>query len=286
MPPIMHRTFVSVAVASVLLSGCPDVGKLSEQRASEVVKSLAPVVVGDAQQVRRGLPEGAAKLGATIDADPGANLAGLQRAIAGARSGVKDLDLAKSTFFSFVDPTGIVLRSEADPDSAAQKSILVPFPELKKALDPASGVVEQFGEMAELNGVKNKPDVEWVLAHPVKDASGGLKGMFVTGWSFRRYAYYLEESAKRELHDAAQKRGEKSVPLIYVFLLRGKKAYGAPLTPDVNADALEKLDLHGKTSAGPYRGQLTITERTFGVAAERTAELGADTAVAVLLSEI
>ena len=282
----MPRAFASIAVASVFLGGCPDAGKLSEQKAADVVAKLAPVVGIDVQQVRRGLPEGAAKLGATIDADPGANLAGLQRAIAGARAGVKDLDLAKSTFFSFADTTGVVLRSEADPDSAAQKSILVPFPNLKKALEPGGGLVEQFGEMPELNGVRGKSDMQWVLAHPVKDGGGTVKGMFVTGWSFRRYAYYLEESAKRELHDAAQKEGKKSVPLIYVFMLRGQKAYGAPLTPDVNAEALEKLDPIGKTSAGPFRGQLTITERTFGVGAARTPELGADAGVAVLLSEI
>jgi hypothetical protein len=108
----------------------------------------------------------------------------------------------------------------------------------------------------------------------------------VTGWSFRRYAYYLEEAAKREQHEDAQKRGEKSVPLLYVFVVHDKKAYGAPLTPDVDAEAIEKLDVVAKTGAGPFRGQVVVTERTFGVAAQRTPELGPDTAVTVLLSEI
>jgi len=102
----------------------------------------------------------------------------------------------------------------------------------------------------------------------------------------RRFAYHLEEMAKRDLHDEAQKNSDKSVPLIYVFAVKAGKAYGAPLTPDVNAEALDKLDVVSKTANGPYRGQVVITERTFGVAAQRTPDLGPDTAVAVLLSEI
>jgi hypothetical protein len=77
------------------------------------------------------------------------------------------------------------------------------------------------------------------------------------------------------------------VPIAYVFLLKGNKAYGSPLlSADVNAQALEGLGLLEKTSAGPYKGNIEITGRTFGVAAQRTPELGDDAAVAVLLSEI
>lgn len=281
----MTRWFALLATP-LLLCGCPDGGKASEEKAAQAAARLAPVVEADAEQVRRGLPEGAKKLGTLIEADPGANPSGLQRSIGAARVSIKDLDTAKSTFFSFADTTGIVLRSEADPDTLAQRSILVPFPPLKKALEPGSGVVEILGEMAELAGVRGKSDRQWVLAHPVKDPEGAVKGMFITGWSFRRYAYYLEEAAKREQHEEAQKRGEKSVPLLYVFVVHDKKAFGAPLTPDVDGEAIEKLDVVARTASGPFRGQVTVTERTFGVAAQRTPKLGPDTAVAVLLSEI
>ena len=281
----MTRWF-AVLATPVLLCGCPDGGKVSEEKAAQAATRLAPLVESDADQVRRGLPEGAKKLGTLIDTDPGANPSGLQRAIGQARASTKDLDTAKSTFFSFADTTGIVIRSEADPDMLAQRSILVPFPALKAALEPTSGVVELIGETIELAGVRGKSDQQWVLAHPVKDPEGTVKGIFVTGWSFRRYAYYLEEAAKRDQHEEAQKRGDKSVPLLYVFVVHDKKAYGAPLTPDIDGEAIEKLDVVSKTSSGAFRGQVVVTERTFGVAAQRTPKLGPDTAVAVLLSEI
>src|SRR5262245_21277763 len=120
------------ASASVALVACDDARKASEQAAVDQVARLAPLVKEDAEQVRRGVPEGAKKLAGLLEPDPGANLAALQRSIATARSQVKDLDVAKSTFFSFADPSGLVLRSEADPDMLAGKSVLAAFPSLKK----------------------------------------------------------------------------------------------------------------------------------------------------------
>ena len=276
------------ACAAALLSGgaagCAD-SKAAEQKAADVVAMLAPLVKEDVAQVRRGLPEGAAKLGVLLDTDPGANLAGLQRAIQQARGGVKDLDVAKSTFFSFADPNGVVLRSEADPDLLANNKVTATFPALAKAADPGSGVVEAFGEMDQLRGYKTGPDHQWVAAHPVKDAGGVVKGMFVTGWSFRRYAAYLQEQAKRELTERAQKEG-KQPALVYVFTVKGAHAYGAALTPDVDVEAIQKLDVIAKTAAGPYRGTLEITGRAYGVAATRTPDLGGDAAVAAIISEI
>jgi hypothetical protein len=134
----MTRSF-AVFAAALLLCGCPDGGKVSEEKAAQVASRLVPVVKADADQVRRGLPEGAKKLATLLDSDPGANPSGLQRSIGQARASTKDLDTAKSTFFSFADTTGVVIRSEADPDTLAQHSILVPLPALKKALCEAAG---------------------------------------------------------------------------------------------------------------------------------------------------
>lgn len=268
------------------LGGCDDVKKLSEKEAFEEVERIAPIVKEDVEQVRKGLPEGAAKLAQKADADTLGNNSALQKAIADSRSSVKELDNAKSTFFSITDATGTVLRSEADPDMLAGKSVVLAFPGLKKALDPASGNVEAFGEMVEMRGLRTGQDLAWVIVHPMKDEKG-LKGLFVTGWSFRRYAAYLDDKAKRHLSDMAQKAGKKTVPIAYVFLFKGGKAYGSPLlSADVNAQAIEGLGVLEKTAAGPYKGNLEITGRTFGVAARRAPELGDDAAVVVLLSEI
>ncbi|MRG93456.1 hypothetical protein [Polyangium spumosum] len=266
------------------LPACEDNSKQQEQDAAYVLDKLVPLANEDAAQVRRGLPEGAKKLGEIVDADPGANLVALQKAVRGARASVKDLDIAKTTFFTFVDTTGIALRSEADPDMLAQKSVLSSFPVLKKALEPSAGVVEAWGEMQEMRGVRTGPDTQWVAAHPVKDKEGQVKGMFVTGWSFRRFAYHLEEMAKRELIDRAEREKQKKVPLIYVFLVREGKAYGAPVTPDVNAQAVEGLDLANKTQSGPFRGSIEITKRSYGVAAQRMPDLGEGTILSVITS--
>jgi hypothetical protein len=278
-----YSAVVLLALTSV--AGCDD-SKAAQQKAAEVAAKLQPGVTEDVAQIRRGLPDGATKLGALLDSDPGANLAGLQRAIQQARGGVRELDMAKSTFFSFADPNGVVLRSEADPDLLANHKVTTVFPALSKALEPSGGVVEAFGEMEQMRGYQTGADQQWVVAHAVKDASGTVKGMFVTGWSFRRYAAFLQEQAKRDLIEAAEKEKKKAAPLVYVFMVKGQKAYAPGLTPEVDTEAVQKLDLVSKTAAGPYQGSLEITGRPYGVAARRTPELGDDAAVAVIVSEI
>jgi hypothetical protein len=280
----MSKVTLLAAALVLALAGCDD-AKKAEQTAVDEVGRLLPIVKQDAAQVRNGLPAGAKKIVPLMGPDPGADLAGLQRAIAGARNQVQDLSVAKSTFFSFADPTGTVLRSEADPDLLVGKNVIAAFPALKAALDPKSGIVEAYGEMTEMRGLRTGQDTTWVVAAPVVDG-GTLKGLFVTGWSFRRYAYHLDEVAKRDFSDAADKQEKKITPISYVFVVQGEKAYGAPVTPDVDAHAIEALHLIDKTAAGPYRGSMEITNRSFGIAAQRTPELGDKTAVVVMVSEI
>ncbi len=172
------------------------------------------------------------------------------------------------------------------PDLLAQKSILVAFPPLKKGLEASSGVVEAWGEMQEIRGIRTGQDMQWVAGHPVKDKDGQVKGMFVTGWSFRRFALHLEEMAKRELVAAAEREKRKKVPIVYVFVVKDNHAYGAPVTPDVNAKAVEQMDLVQKTQAGAYRSTIEITGRSYAVAAERVVELGEGTVLSAILSEI
>ncbi|MFT3765030.1 MAG: hypothetical protein QM820_05880 [Minicystis sp.] len=284
----MHRSSILAAIlpAVVVLAGCDDNKKASEQSAADELAHIVPLAKEDVAQVKRGLPVGAEKLGKLLDPDTLANPAAVQKAIGRARADVKDSEIAKSTWFSYADTTGTVLRSEADPDMLAGKSVLVAFPALKKALDPAGGVAEGFGEMKELKMAKTGPDMAWLAAAPVKDDKGAVKGMFVSGWSFRAFVYHLEQAAKMAVSDAATKKGKKNPPLVYIYLLKGKTAYGAPGTPDVNAKAVEDMDLLGKTAGGNYRGSTEITNRVFGVAGARFPEMGDDAALAVLASEI
>ena len=286
MVPVRTTALAIAASLALSLTACDDGRKSAEAAAVVELGTLAPVLTEDVAQVRRGLPEGAAKLGPMLDPDTLASPVGVQKAISRTRALVKDLDVAKGTFFSYADKDGIVVRSEADPDVLAQKSILVPFPALQKARTPGGGLAEAWGEMTELRGARNGPDILWTAAAPVKDDKGAIMGMFVTGWSLRTYARRLENSALVSVKEAAEKAGKKNPPLVYVFVIKGKTAYGTPVAPDVNAQALEALDLIAKTAGGPYRGTLEITGRGFGVAAMRVPELGDDAALAVLTSEI
>lgn len=281
------RAFVlPLGLAAMGLTGCDDGKKLSEREAAEEADRIAPMVKADVEALRKGLPIGAAKLAEKADADTLGNNSALQKAIATSRAQVPDLDTSKATFFSITDASGTVLRSEADLDLLAGHSVITPFPALKMALDPASATVEAFGEMPEMRGLRTGQDLAWVLAHPMKDPKG-LKGLFITGWSFRKYGAYLDDKARRDLEAASAKAEKKTVPIAYVFMVKGGKAYGSPLlSADVNAQAIEGLGVIEKTAAGPYKGNIEITGRSFGIAALRTPELGDDAAVVVLLSEI
>jgi hypothetical protein len=285
MVPVRTLALTLTLPLALAASACDDGRKVAEQSAADALAKLTPVLKEDVAQVRRGLPEGAAKLGPMLDADTLSSPVSLQKAISRARALVPDLDVAKGTFFAYADATGKVLRSETDPDVLAEKSILAPFPALKKAMD-GNAVAEAWGEMKELRGVKAGPDLAWVAAARVANDKGQPTGMFVTGWSLRAYARRLENSVTVSVREAAEKAGKKNPPLVYVFVVKGKSAYGTPVAPDVNAQAVENIDIVGKTASGPYRGTLEITGRGFGLAGVRVPELGDDAALAVLASEI
>jgi hypothetical protein len=92
----------------------------------------------------------------------------------------------------------------------------------------------------------------------------------------------LEAALKSHLADL----DKRDKPLFYVFVVVDKQAFGTRVSPEVNSQALEKLELLPKTpSEGVYQTTLEITGRQFGLAVKRTPSLGADVAVAVLRSE-
>lgn len=282
-----HFSAVSVVLPAFVagLAGCADPAK-QEQIAVDVLAKVAPLADADVAQVRRGVPLGAKLLGEHIDAEPDLNLVALQRVVRGARVNTEDLRTSKCTFFSFADSSGVVLRSEIDPDNLAQKQILTVFPGLKKALEPNAGTVEAWGDLEEIRVAKAGPEHQWVLGHAVKDKEGQTKGIFVTGWSLRRFAYHIDQAAKDELIKSAEKARAVKVPLVYVFLVKDGKAYGGPISPDVNARAIEGLDLPSKTQNGVYRGHVEVTGRMFGVAAQKAPNIGESIVLSVMISEV
>ena len=230
------------------------------------------------------MPEGVKILEKRLPDDPQGKRQDLQEAIKAARSNVDDLAFAKSTFFAFLSPEGVVLRSEIDPDRIVDQNLMKALPPLEKALDPKAGVVEAFGEMDALRGVKRGPDIAWVVAAGVPGPDGKARGLFATGWSMRLYAGSLQVQVRAKMAEISKERGEKTVPLAYVYVVKGKAAYGDPESPDVNGEKLVELDVVAKSAAGDFKTHLDIENRAFGIAARRAPVLGDDAAVAIVAS--
>jgi hypothetical protein len=275
--------------AAFVLIACSEPSKTSERRAVSHVERLAKLADEDVEELRRGMPPGGKNLGQIWEGkgDPHADPGAVRRALDRVRSEERDLEIAKGTFFAVTDEKGIVLRSDQAPDQLAGKSLLASFPAIEKVL--AGEVLEMRGTMAELAGARTGGDEQWVIAAPVRDAKAIVRGAYVSGWSFRRFAYHLEETLKHDLVAEALRAGESRTkqPLVYVFVFAGPKVYGAPVTPLLNSQTLEALDLVGKTDKGiAFHQQLEITGRGYGLAAARTPKMGRDVGVAVLRSEI
>jgi hypothetical protein len=278
-----------IVLVAALSAACSEPSKLSERKAAEHVERLAKLADDDVEELRRGMPRGAKALGQIWDgkADPQADPGSLRRALESVRNDDRDLSVAKGTFFAVADDKGVVLRSDQDPDQLAGKSLTAAYPALAKVL--AGEVVETRGSMPETAGARTGADEQWVIAAPVRDAQGVVRGLYASGWSMRRFAYHLEEALKHDLVTEALRAGDSrtKLPLLYVFVIAGPKAYGAPVTPAVNSDALEQLGLAAKTDNGIVHHQrIDITDRAYGLAARRAQKMGADIGVAVLRSEI
>jgi len=275
------------ASAVTLASGCKDKGKQSAEEARANVKMLAELAEKDVAEVERGLPEGAKKMAALLakEPDPKANPPAVRSALLKMRQQVPDLGVAKSTFFAFTDEKGIAVRNDLEQDTMAGKDVAGAYPDLKKALAGESFVSTQ----GRFPGAPNPqgPDKEWVAGVPVKRDDGAIVGMLVTGWTYRRFAYHLQESLKRELQEKLMRDGDKGkLPVVYVFVFDKEGVYGARGTPAVNEKSLHDLDLVGKTASGPAGEAMVLEDRAFGWAAMRVAKLGPDVGVAVLRSEI
>jgi hypothetical protein len=278
-----------ILLGMVLLVACSEPSKVSERKAIAHVERLAKLAEDDVDELRRGVPRGAKALGQIWEGkgDPHADPGSVRRALDRVRSEDRDLEIAKGTFFAIADDKGIVMRSDQEPDQLAGKTIVGPYPGLVKVL--AGETVELRGSMVETAGARTGGDEQWVIASPVRDPQEVVRGLYASGWSFRRFAYHLEETLRHDLVEEALRAGESRTKqaLVYVFVFAGSKVYGAPVTPLLNAQTLENLGLTGKTENGAvFHQQLEITGRGYGLAAKRTPKMGADVGVAVLRSEI
>jgi hypothetical protein len=283
---------VGLAPAVLLGTGCKDKGKVSAEEARANVKLLVELAEKDVAEIDRGLPEGAKKMAAHLAKETDAkqpdakqNAPQVRTALLRIRQQVPDLGVAKSTFFAFTDAVGIAVRNDLEQDTMAGKDLVAAYPDLKKAIAGEPYVTTQ----GQFPGVPNPqgPDKEWVAGVPVKREDGSLIGLLVTGWTYRRFAYHLQETLKRDLQDRLIREGDKGkLPVVYVFVFDKDGAYGARGTPAPDEKALNELNLSAKTAAGPVDAPLMIADRPFGYAAARVPKLGPDVGIVVLRSEI
>jgi hypothetical protein len=272
----------SVGALALALAACTDKGKLSEKEARADVASLLTIADADVGQIERGLPLGAGKLSTlwASGADPRQDARAVRAALVKMRRDVPDLTVAKSTFFAVADAKGIAIRNDLDPDAMAGTALLPLFPDLAKA--EAGSYVATTGSFPG-PPLPSGPDKDWLAATPIKKDDGTVGGVLLTGWTFRRFAYHLQEQL---LHDMANKQGNGQLPVLYVMIFDKSGVYGAAQTPHVNEKTLADLDLVAKTAAGQAEGTLTITDRDFGWVAARLPKLGPDIGIAVLRSEL
>jgi hypothetical protein len=281
-----------LAPTLLLGAGCKDKGKVSAEEGRANVKMLVELAEKDVAEIDRGLPEGAKKIAAYLakETDPKQldakqNAPQVRSALLKVRQQVPDLGVAKSTFFAVTDDKGIAVRNDLEQDTMAGKDLVAAYPALKKLLTGEAYVTTQ----GQFPGVPNPqgPDREWVAGVPVKRDDGSLIGLLVTGWTYRRFAYHLQESLKRDLQDRLMRENDKGkLPVLYVLLFDKDGVYGARGTPASDEKALAELGLTAKTDTGPVAAPLTIEDRPFGYAAARVPKLGPDVGIVVLRSEI
>ncbi len=256
---------------------------MSKQKARAEVELLARAASADVDEVRKGLPLGAKHLEDFFaDEKAQGDAAAAKQALETARNRVKDLRIAKSTFFLIADKNGIILRSDLEHDALATKNLFGAFAELKSA--SAGKYVETRGSMPEAAGVRGRSDGQWSAATAVMKGSE-VAGVYATGWSWSAYAYRLENQLRSQVRSEAAATGTKE-PLVYVYVLVDKEAFGAPISPDVNAKAVRESGLLGRASGESVADAAQEIEgRDFGMAVKRVPALGADVAIAVLRSE-
>jgi len=285
-PPARVLLCIALGASSFATMSCKDGAKLSEERATRSATLMSQRATEDVAEVKRGLPVGAAQLASLYadGADPAKDLPAVRKGLRRIRAEVPDLTRAVSTFFALTDAQGIAVRNDLEQDVMAGQDVLKLFPDLARAKD--GGVVSAAGLFGGARA-PGEPDRDWVAAAPIKNGQGAFAGLLLTGWTFRRFAFHLQEALKHDLiEEQAKTKDPGKLPIVYVAVFDKAGLYAPPLTPEVDEKALKDLDLVSKTSAGPAHGTISITDRDFGYAASRIPDLEPDAGVVVLWSEI
>ncbi len=277
------RRDVCVATAAFLAFGCEDTVKKSRTLALAHAEYLVPVAAADVQEVRTGLPLGERELRILFadDKDASRDPQAAQAALERARLKVLELRLAKSTFFAVATPDGTIIRNDQSQDLMAGENFHSAWASLRDVGENGR-YKETLGSFAPANGVKGKPDAQWVAAVGIRpDDTQKPKGVYLTGWAWSLYCRRLEAALATRIADTEE--GKR--PLVYVFVVVGQKVYGTGPSPEVNAQAIAALDPVAALSEGTFSAALEITGRSFGLGVARAPALGEGVAIAVLRSE-
>jgi hypothetical protein len=280
----LSLSLLTVLALCAHLVGCSKNTETSVGESRRHVLTLAETAKQDVDELRRGLPEGARHLAQAYQAKvaPKDDLTQVRAELERARGKVQDLRVAKSTFFALVERDGTILRTDREPDTMSGKNLFSAYPALKAALD--GKLVEGRGSMAEASAVRGQKDGQFVMAVPVTVGSD-VQGIYATGWSWSAYAYRLENALRSEFRTNLKDVKVKE-PLIYVFVVVDDAVYGAPVSPRVSAEAIQKLSpLTKATGQTVFSAPMEITGRGFGLAVIRAPSLGENVAIAVLRSE-
>lgn len=263
--------------------GCENTGKKSAEKAKGHLEFLVKAAKGDVAEVRTGLPQGAKELKALFqEAAPELPAAvDAREALISTRAKINDLDSAKSTFFLIATADGTILRNNLEEDEMAGKNLFEVYPASEK--NRKKSYYEFRGSWDVARGVNGRDDAQWCAAAPIL-LEDEVVGYLATGWSWSSYAYRLETTLRSEILTST-KEGDK-VPLIYVYVIVGDSAYGAPVAPVVNGRELVKVRPLDKLKGEEMISMpIEIERRQFGVAMRRVPELGDDVVIAVLRSE-
>jgi hypothetical protein len=280
----LTHSLVALALALALAPACKDQAQESARNAAHDAAELAALVDKDVAEVERGMPQGATKLARLVagGADPKQDVPAVRLGLLRVRRDVMDLTVAKSTFFALADTGGIAIRNDLEEDVMAGQNLFSVFPALSKAKDAFVTTTGAFPN----SSTKAGPDEDWVAGIPVKREDGTTGAVFVTGWTYRYFARHLQESLKDRLTDQAKNNASGArMPIFYVAVFDKTGVYSAPLTPAVDEKALSEQDLVGRTAGGSCQGVVSIADRAFGFAAQRTPKLAPDTGIVVLRSE-
>jgi hypothetical protein len=268
-----------------VLIACEHTNQESVTKALAHAQRLSETAKQDAGEVRQGLPRGAEELAKLWSSEPNplGDPEAARRLLTRAQNKVQDLRVAKSTFFALAAVDGTVIRNDREQDRMAGRPLFASFPDLARAVK--GDYVEVLGAMPEAHGVKGKPDAEWVAAKGVR-IGDAVQALYVTGWAWSSYALRLEFALRGQIESELRDKSE-NVPLVYVFVVVGKEAYGTPESPEINARTIGERDPLGHLSPdGSFSTLLDITGRRFALAVQAAPDLAPQVGIAVLRSEL